>query len=325
MALVIAGIDEAGYGPLLGPLCVGMAVFRVPDWEPGRPAPDLWKLLEKGVCRKPGDKQGRVAVADSKRLKLANDVKTKHPLCHLERGVLGFARCAGRAIAHDADLLAALGVQGPESDAAPWYGGEPIDLPLGCTPGELAITANRLGVALGNAGIEVLDLRCIVTREREFNETIRRTGTKGETTLAAVGGHLRHVLERWGGGPEAVRVVCDRLGGRTGYGGVLARESGAAVRVAEESDRLSRYEVGDGNVVVQFQPEAEEAHLPVALASMTAKLLRELAMMRFNRYWCGLAPELKPTAGYTQDARRWLADAAKLIGPDERAAMVRIA
>ena len=49
----IAGIDEAGYGPLLGPLCVGVSVFHVEQWGEGEAAPNLWKLLSAGVCRKP--------------------------------------------------------------------------------------------------------------------------------------------------------------------------------------------------------------------------------------------------------------------------------
>ncbi len=80
-----------------------------------------------------------------------------------------------------------------------------------------------------------------------------------------------------------------------------------------------------GRIHIQFRPEAEEAHLPVALASMTAKLVRELAMARFNRYWCGRVAELKPTAGYVQDARRWLEDVEGVLCDDEREAMVRLA
>jgi hypothetical protein len=58
---------------------------------------------------------------------------------------------------------------------------------------------------------------------------------------------------------------------------------------------------------------------------MIAKLVRELSMARFNRYWCARRAELKPTAGYAQDARRWLHDMQDVLHPDERAAMVRIA
>ena len=45
--------------------------------------------------------------------------------------------------------------------------------------------------------------------------------------------------------------------------------------------------------------------LPVALASMTAKYHRELAMRAFNHFWCERVPDLKPTAGYPLDAKRF--------------------
>ena len=45
---------------------------------------------------------------------------------------------------------------------------------------------------------------------------------------------------------------------------------------------------------------------------MTAKYLRELAMRAFNEFWCGHLPELRPTAGYTQDARRFKQDIAEM-------------
>jgi hypothetical protein len=41
---------------------------------------------------------------------------------------------------------------------------------------------------------------------------------------------------------------------------------------------------------------------------MTAKYLRELAMLAFNGYWKQRLPELKPTAGYPDDAKRFQAD-----------------
>ena len=39
---------------------------------------------------------------------------------------------------------------------------------------------------------------------------------------------------------------------------------------------------------------------------MTAKLVRELHMARLNRFFRARMPELKPTAGYVQDGRRFV-------------------
>ena len=104
----------------------------------------------------------------------------------------------------------------------------------------------------------------------------------------------------------------------------------------EESDLRSRYVIegvgADGaprRAGVSFLVEGERHHLPVALASMIAKYTRELAMMRFNRAWCGLAREranveIKPTAGYSTDAGRWLRDADAFLTAEERRRLVRV-
>jgi len=53
--------------------------------------------------------------------------------------------------------------------------------------------------------------------------------------------------------------------------------------------------------------------MPVALASMVAKFTRELHMMRFNRYFASLVPDIKPTAGYVQDGRRFLKEIEPIL------------
>jgi len=164
--------------------------------------------------------------------------------------------------------------------------------------------------------------------ESEFNEAVRTGGSKAHLTTRCFARYLRRVVERWGDGGDEVRVVCDRHGGRTSYASMIemaVRGLGCGVETVEESERCSRYVIAPGDIHIQFRPEAEEAHLPVALASMTAKLVRELSMARFNRYWCARMPELKPTAGYVQDARRWLEDLDGVMYDDEREAMVRTA
>ncbi len=328
MPLILAGIDEAGYGPTLGPLCVALSAFRIEDWNEGDPAPDLWSRLSGGVCREAREAPGRVAVADSKLLKLANSGVTRHPLHHLERGVLAFAPQAEPLPAGltDAALFDRLGAS---LRGHACYAGDPAPLPLAWTPEQVAIAANVVGRACSAAGVTVLAMACETLAEPAFNEIVRRTRSKAEATLHAIARHLALVRARFPApAQDRVRIVCDRLGGRTAYAGVLARlVPGAEIRTLEESDRRSRYAVHDaaGEFGVCFQTEGEAAHLPVALASMIAKYVRELAMARFNRHWCALMPELKPTAGYAQDARRWLRDAAPGLTPADRAAIVRIA
>jgi hypothetical protein len=341
MTLVVAGIDEAGYGPMLGPLCVAMAAFRIEGWSPEDGAPDLWKRLKTGVCRKPTDKRRRVAIDDSKKLKLPNDGPARggrHPLTHLERGVLAFLGAMEGATdlpSDDESLLRALSTCAP---AAPWYEGPSVSMPTGLTGPEARIASNLVRAAMGRERVGVAAVRCSVVGEAAFNEMVRAEGTKGATTGRALVGHLRWAWENLAGLPDVcdvpggARIVCDRQGGRTQYAELIAAGSpGGRVEVLEESARASRYVVrgaaegGRREMTVLFMPEAEKAHLPVALASMTAKLCRELCMARFNRYWSMRLPELKPTAGYYGDARRWLDDAAAVLSPKERAALVRLA
>ncbi len=332
VALLLAGIDEAGYGPTLGPLCVGLSVFRLRDWKRGDPAPDLWQLLSRAVCKKASDARGRIPIADSKSLKLSNDSKTRHPLLHLERGVLAFLRGLDCSPATDSDLFRFLRA---DLAADPWYAGDPVPIPLGQSAGQIAIVSSRLAAAMEEAGVELVGLSCRMIHEREFNRIVERTGTKAEATGIAFGEHLRRLAAMDLAG-ASVRLVCDQLGGRTSYEGLIGRElPGSTVTCLTESGDRSRYAVvnpdrdqpddDDSDFIVQFMPEAEAAHLPVALASMVAKLTRELAMSRFNRYWCARCPELKPTAGYSTDARRWLGAMRDVLADSERAALVRMA
>ncbi|MEZ6243846.1 MAG: hypothetical protein R3B57_12485 [Phycisphaerales bacterium] len=323
MDLIYCGIDEAGYGPMFGPLCVGMAAFRVRGWEPDGHAPDLWKLLSKGVCRSGGDKRGRVAIADSKKLKLANSLKTKHPLTHLERGVLSMLAAAEeKSVEDDTALFERLGV---ELEPHGWYGGAALGLPLSSTQDQIGIAANIVARAMAQGGVELVALRCVTVCEGAFNERVRECGSKAAVSGGVVAALMGEASRQWGT-DSTLRLVCDRQSGRTDYEDFVRPALGEDFETLEQSARASRYAARDGrDVGALFIPECEDHHLPVALASMTAKLVRELAMTRFNRYWSGRSPDLKPTAGYTTDARRWLRDAEGVVGGRERAEMVRIA
>lgn len=324
--MIYAGIDEAGYGPILGPLCVASTVFRIPDTTEPRSAPDLWAMLEPVVCRTRSDaSSSRIAVADSKQLKLANSVKRSHPLHHLELGVLGFLACCDAergGCASVADLLDRLG---SDPGDLPWY--EPASdppLPVGTTPDHLSLLATRLRGACEKAGVQPIELRCTTACERRFNADLKRCGTKAALSFHRVGALLLRIWKSDAALEDdpatCPRVVVDRQGGRTRYADSLrAVVPGASVEVLGESAARSVYDlVGSGRRIrVSFEVEAEARHLPVALASMSAKLVRELLVARLNAYWSARCPQLKPTAGYAMDGGRYLRDLAGVASAAE--------
>lgn len=331
MALVYVGIDEAGYGPMLGPLAVAMSAFRVEDWSVGEAAPCLWSALSPAVCASPRDAADRVPIGDSKKLKLPNDAR-KHPLTHLERGVLAMLGSLGQRPASDEALLHAVGAAPLRTHGAPWYEGPALSIPQAHAPASIAVDANRIATAAESARVTPLGCGARLLDERAFNASLDATGSKAEAVGTLAADLMAHAARTWGHLGH-LRLVCDRQSGRSDYGGILARAfPGATVSWDVRTASASRYTVhpaaahpseAAASIGVLFITEAEQKHLPVALASMLAKLLRELSMQRFNRHWCARLPELKPTAGYVADARRWLADAAPVLSSEDRERLIR--
>lgn len=325
--LLYAGIDEAGYGPMLGPLCVGLASLWIQPWTPGAPRPDPWAMLRTAVSDAP-DRGGRLVVADSKRVcrPLASGRKR---LAEAERTLLAVLACAGRSPpTTDLDLFEALGTGKP---TLAWYGTGPRAFPTGADRAEAGVAGNALRAALASAAVGVGPVAVERIEEDRFNATVTRGLPKGEVTMAGVAVLGRRVLAdvaraRADGHDAHARIVLDRQGGRTRYAGTLERALGEGVRVVAESEASGVYELRDRHWVrVVVEPKADGGHFVVALASMAAKLVRELSMERFNAYWATRAPGVRPTAGYATDARRWLADMEGHLTANERRSLVRLA
>jgi hypothetical protein len=305
-------------------LCVACTVFDVP--HEADVAPDLWEPLSPVVCRdRKKATSSCFAVADSKALKLANSVKQRHPLYHLELGVLAFGSVlqgSEGVPATDAELL---GLLHAEPGDLPWYRpSAEIQLPIGTTGDHLSLLSSRLRARCEAVGISAMEMRCTVTCEKRFNDDLRRSASKAALSFERVGALVRRVWRSEAAREEnparCPRVVVDRQGGRTRYAQALAHcLPDATVDIVGESDARSVYDLsGDGRRVrVSFEVEAEARHLPVALASMTAKLTRELLVARLNSYWSGRCAELKPTAGYAADGGRFLRDLADIATTDE--------
>ena len=313
---IYAGIDEAGYGPMFGPLVIGRCVFDLANYDgdpddPQTTPPPLWQLLRSAVCRRPADKHRRIAVDDSKKI-----YAPSAGMGHLERGVLAFASLAGHDPVHLDDLLLRLGHD--DTSRLPdllWYGpGDPTPLPVEWTAAELAVARSMLRRTAAAAGVTLPDLGAAVCYEDRFNELCAAMRSKAACSWSFITHHLNFIWDRFG--EHHPWVVVDRQGGRKVYHPLLAKIfGGATIQLRDESDDVSRYTVrrGDRSMTVSFEVGSEMTHMPAALASMIAKYTRELLMHRFNAFWLAHDPKLRPTAGYYTDGRRFLADIQPLI------------
>ncbi|MFG0256645.1 MAG: hypothetical protein ACF8GE_01960 [Phycisphaerales bacterium JB043] len=313
------GIDEAGYGPRVGPLCVGASLFSIDGIgvaeATSSDAPDLWSLLSHGVRRGGQSDDGRVVVDDSKRLLRRH--RGRADLSSLELGVRAFLSLAG----HQADSWESIFESLRCGWCEEWSGLASPE--LAHTPTVVAIRTNPIRRCAREAGVRCLGVRCASVDACEFNRRLREHGTKSSLSFAMVCDHIERALEM----ERPLSIVVDRQGGRTSYQRLL-RERFPWLGVSETSRSPERsvYSLtqhGGPDCHLEFRTRAEEASMAVALASMSAKLVREVRMHHFNSYWCDRIPELKPTAGYGLDARRWIEDVTGCVADDELARVVR--
>lgn len=283
--MLVAGVDENGLGPGLGPLVVTAIVLDVPDSGESalrldghalpRSVADS-KLVFKRTVRS-------YAAGESVALALARALEGASQALHVSAFLSAVTR-GGCVAASD-------GAGPPELHHAaipmPLWGGDPAPIES----------------ALASAGIRVVDLACRVLFPAEFNSVRTTPGGK----LALNYRVFEEALALLGTCPSL--ALLGKIGGTRFYRPWLD----ASVRLREvetlgEEPAESRYRArfGGGPVELRFVRDGDATYLPIAAASLVGKYVREASMLCLNRA-LGFLDPIPHASGYWSDPKTQLA------------------
>ncbi len=289
----------------MGPLVVALTAWRVPP-HPSAGQPEyLENLLRPHVrrCDRPTTDPHALCIDDSKKV-----YRSRGELDRLEQGALALLVLAGFTGNDLTSLLEFVDIRADKSwSELPWLKEIPVAVPACVDISVPSRSASTLGDTMLRRGVVLRRCRCRVLPELEFNATIERWGSKAMLVAHAMCELLSEVL------PDVdceLYVYTDRQGGRVYYREIinLLQDYGdeKGWEVVSESPQLSRYARRTASDYWRwdFVRKGEEI-FAVAAASMIAKYIRELVMLAFNAFWQREIPELRPTAGYPKDAKRF--------------------
>jgi hypothetical protein len=266
----------------------------------------LYDQLKSVVCGsgKTSQPDRQISIGDSKTL-----YQSRGNIGELERSVLTMLGVADCVPENMFELFSRFGGHNALQLASETtYRWSDISIPRRAGRDQVESLIGRIKARFQQTGIQCNQLVASVVFPSQFNQGLADFGNKA-SLLSTVTCRLARALldsipvdDR-----QEVLILCDRHGGRTHYAGLLQQEvSGSFVRVVHErpDESCYRWQVTDRQVEAKFMVKGER-YLPVALASMLAKYLRELSMDAWNLFWREQMPDLKPTAGYPQDAKRF--------------------
>jgi hypothetical protein len=303
------GIDEAGYGPNLGPMVMTAVIAEATEPDARRAGAcatlDFWRDLAATVDRA-GGHPDRVWIDDSKLILRGGKGRNRLEIA-----------CLGAVHATRAELPGCLGelveVLGAGSlddiELARWI--EPVteiqDWPPTASRNALEASVASRPFAPACATWRIAAVISVVVGPARFNGALEVHGSKAGVHFEAFDRLLKQVWDRAIDG-RTTFVTGDKHGGRHYYMRPLSEAfPDAWIDRGDERPDLSEYTIRDRNrrLELRLMPRADQSDGLVALASIVSKTVRELWMDVFNAYWRRRIPDLQPTAGYPTDAGRF--------------------
>jgi ribonuclease HII len=273
--MFLVGVDENGLGPRLGPLIATAVALEADTYLP-REHRALGQSL--GIYdSKATSGFGKMAAAEGIALALVERLCGRRP--------------------RDADELLALvgwehGKRFPTpcpSQSRPQCWSVPVELPV--FGGQIDRGHQALD-RLSAAGVRLRNACSAVLCASLLNTEVHRLGSKLLVDLTLF---ERLLLETRSRLPADVEAFCGKVGGIDRYPAYFRYLTGYTVE--SQGRASSSYRVASLGRVT-FEVDADANHLPVGLASMLGKYLREVQMERQNRFYLQMDPSLKRVSGY---------------------------
>ena len=276
--MLLVGVDENGLGPRLGPLIATSVCVEVDVYERAR--------LQRVAAR--------VGIGDSKQTSAFGQMRVAEGLA-----LAIMESLHGRAPSSVDELLSQLELDGPEllrkscpsrSRAQCWS----FDVQLPAFDGVVA--EGRVQLArLRKHGVSVRSARSVVTCAGRMNEHLRRLGSRTVVDLLMFERLVLAAAESEGA--AELEIVLGMVGGIRDYERYFSLLPPERVSEPLRTKQAVSYRVA-GVGSLSFEIDADARHLPVALASMVGKYVRELAMERQNRFYAHHQPDLPQPSGY---------------------------
>ncbi|MFO0968366.1 MAG: hypothetical protein U0793_22655 [Gemmataceae bacterium] len=294
------GIDEAGYGPNLGPFVMSAVACRVPEALLGA---NLWSTLRRLVRRAHHQADSRVLIDDSKKVYAGGK-----GLAELEIAALLALNTEVTTLEEILPLLSP--ACHAELQEECWFTGA-TPLPLAADADALPARAARWKEQCAQHEVVWLRPRSEIVCTPRVNALIDRHDSKGAVLALSFVRLVQALLEQ--APDEDVYITVDKHGGRSYYAPLLqdAFADGWVV-TREETQRQSTYEVLGLGRTVRITFRVEDGSEMTVAARLDGEQVRAEALMgEWNAFWQKEVPGLKPTAGYPGDAQRFFGE----IGP----------
>ena len=285
----VVGMDEAGYGPNLGPFVMAGVMAK---WKGEGDWVEAFKTLSRSAKKKPDSKP---LVDDSKK------AYAKEGLEGLEKTVALFfntketlgAWLNEKSVFGTTDLAQESWFKPEENTFLPGIDSDALH------------SMNSLNFA--EAGFESFDCRFFILPSLAFNEVVEKEDNKGAVLSKGMINIFKHFESNFSQN-DSIYGYVDKHGGKNNYSATLQNILNKGLILAgQEGISESNYKSlgADQNWNFKILPKADVNYPMVGLASMLAKWMRERLMKQFNAYWAEQVPGIVPTAGYPGDAPRF--------------------